>query len=429
MLRSDTVESAERSVLGLLMLDGRAAQAQCVQLRTEHFSLSSHREIFDAILRVMERQEDCGMLLVGAELGKRLDSVGNYPYLHTLMDGMYRGFDPQPRIDLIIEAWKTRKGLAICEQYQARFNDSLDATETLSAMQQEVFDAIADDATMDDPAVCAYSDDVFERLMEGCNSSREEMGASYGLEKMDSRTGGMRPGDVTVVGADSGGGKTALLRQAVMANCIAGRHCTVFSLEMTREKLLHGFYAAMSGVEYRKIFRPYLLTIEDRARLKTAYLTVKQWPLAIYDNPLLHVNQMVAFARLQRRHNGTQLVALDYAQIAVADGRDEKERVSKVSRSFTAAAKSEGFHAMVLSQFRKAGTGAGSHKPTADDLAETRQLKNDASTIVLIHRQWDNDNGKYLDECSLIFPKVRHGEAGTIPTIFRKDTLTFEVTQ
>jgi replicative DNA helicase len=256
--------------------------------------------------------------------------------------------------------------------------------------------------------------------------SSQLMGLSYGIPALDAFTEGMKGGEVTVVGARSGVGKSVEMLQAARANCREGIPVHIFSLEMTRKQCLNILWAMESGVPFKKIRKPSRAMEDEVDAVKSAALRVAEWPLRIHDKTDMDLSQIAALARLSIRHNGTRIICVDYAQNVEAEGKDERAKVSKVSRTLTKLAKDEGNHLMLLSQLRKVPAEMYSKPPTVADLRETGQLENDAHIVLLFHRAWDEERARIADAAEILIPKQRSGDTGVIQANFNRHTMMFE---
>lgn len=416
--------SSEVSVLGSIMLDGLKSMGHCLRLNPQHFYLMAHQDVFRACQDILAVSDDASPDRVCENLKIPYGSA-DWAYISEMVAGMYRNFDPSPRVDAILEKYRIRRGAEICTCYLAAFTAGHDSGETLAELQAEVLNVIDDDSKQDDPGVQAYSEAAWDSLMRKAYS-QEYAGLSYGILELDRHTYGMQPGEVTVVGARSGVGKSALMKQATMAQCARGIPTTLFSLEMTREQVLNGLWAIVSGVEYRKIVRSNLLSPDERGRVHNAYLKVQDWPLRIYDRSDLSIDQIVAYARMNIRKYGTKLVCVDYAQNVEAEGRDERTKVASVSRKLTKMTKDEGNSLLLLSQLRKVPHDQYSKPPTVADLRETGQLENDAHVVLLLHRGWDEDTASVSNDGMILIPKFRNGQTGALPVSFNPNDLCFQ---
>lgn len=417
-------ELSERYVLGCLILDGITALDRCNRLREDMLSISSHRTLYRVITALLESQERVDYIAITQELGKmrRLEEVGGLAYVMDLGSGLPRNFDPSEHVDRIIEKWKLRVGMNICERYSCQLAEEEGADQTLSAMQAEVFDALQEHAAQDDPAISAYTVAELERVLD---YSQDSQGDSYGHAGLDEITHGMRPGEITVVGARSGVGKTSLLIQAAAAYARKEKGFTIFSLEMSRRKILTRLWALESGLSHMAIERHWLNDMEQRHLRKTA-LRVAEWPLRIYDDRSMPLAQMVAKLRLDVRRHDVKAFGVDYVQICNAPGRDPRERCSNVSMTLTGLAKGEDVHGILLSQLTKVAREYYNKPPQIGDLRETGQLENDAHIVLLLHRGWNEEERCIADEGEIIIPKQRSGTTGAIPARFSGKTLIFE---
>jgi replicative DNA helicase len=89
-------------------------------------------------------------------------------------------------------------------------------------------------------------------------------------------------------------------------------------------------------------------------------------------------------------------------------------------------AKDEGVPVLALSQLARADRSSPNRRPMMSDLRESSQLENDAHVIALLHREWDEEEGRLSSEGELIIAKQRSGETGALPIIFNRRSLTFE---
>ena len=289
-------------------------------------------------------------------------------------------------------------------------------------MQADVFDAMQERTHQDDPHVAAYT---VAELNDAMDYEASPMGMSYGHKTLDEFTMGMQPGEVTVLGARSGVGKSSEMCQAAHVNAKAGIPVDLFSLEMKRKVILP------EAVGHRVRHTVPVDSEETSKPLRSqpgtgAALRIAEWPLRIHDDGELTLGQIAALARLSARRHGMKLFAVDYAQIVNTEGKDERTKVSSVSRTLTKLAKSENVHMMLLSQLRKIPAEQYGKPPHIGDLRETGQLENDAHTVILAHRGWDEESSYISFDAELIVPKQRNGATGAIKAKFDRDLLIFK---
>ena len=417
---------AERSLLGSILLEGDRLVEVRGEISKEDFSLDAHRRVFASMCSLEDEGLAVDLVTVTQDLTdkKQAQAVG-IAYLASFTENLPRRLSLGSYIAIVREKTHLRRLASLAQSALLRSCDeSEDPTSIIAAIQDELTGILEDSQEGDNPLVSSYLVSVMNDL-EASRQRPKEAGKSYGLASLDSFTGGMRDGEVTVVGARSGVGKSSLMCQAAVANCRAGSAVHLFSLEMTRAQVIHRIIAIISGVPFRHIDRPEFATDEQMMRIRRAGTEMAGWPLRIHDQSELHIDQIVGLARLSIRRHGSRFVAVDYAQNVRADGRDERTRVSDTSRKLTQMIKHEPASLMLLSQLRKVDREHYSKPPVIADLRETGQLENDAHVVLLLHRGWDEDAARIANEAEILVPKQRRGETGVIRARFSGSSVTF----
>ena len=431
MLDGLQARESERVVLGALMQDGMAGMEHCLRLHAEMFYLPAHQVLFREMVRLSGEGRDWNSVSIAEVLRERKryeDVTGSQgmAYLHDLQNATpYQRYNPSEHVSRIAQAWKRRRGAELCELYGKELKEGEDADQTLAGLQASVFDVIAEASDKDDPLIVHHAWQAYEALQARIDDLDDSDTLTYGCARLDGWTRGMRPGEMTVIGARSGVGKSSIMCQALAAVCAQGIAADCFSLEMDREEVQHRLWAINSGVEYRKIDYPKLLNVSEKQAVKEAALRCAEWPLRIYEESGMTIDEIVARARMSVRRYGSRLVCVDYAQIVQGEGKDDRVRVANVSTKLRTLAKDEGCHVMLLSQLRKVSHEQYSNPPTAGDLRETGQLENDAHIVILLHRPWDDERKMISNEADLLIPKFRRGKTGALQSKFLEGSLTF----
>jgi replicative DNA helicase len=137
--------------------------------------------------------------------------------------------------------------------------------------------------------------------------------------------------------------------------------------------------------------------------------------------------------RLAIRKHDVRLFIVDFVQIVGSNGKDLREQISKASDQLTAVAKGEGVHLMLLSQLSRRSKQEYNRQPRLSDLKESGSLEQNAHAVVMIHRPWDEENGKLHCEpaspngpgCEIIIAKQREGGTSSFPVTFDEKSLKF----
>ena len=163
---------------------------------------------------------------------------------------------------------------------------------------------------------------------------------SSGFERLDKLTGGLRPGELTIIAGLPGVGKTSLaLNMADHVAVKAGAPVAVFSLDTDRQELLARLVSSRSEVSLNNIFSGFL-TDADRTLLDRAVLTLYSSPILIDDATKHNVHTIKeALTRLERPAR-PGLVIVDCLQLLTESQRPvmDKEELRHICTSLKGVA-------------------------------------------------------------------------------------------
>lgn len=229
-------------------------------------------------------------------------------------------------------------------------------------------------------------------------------GLASGFMDLDILTTGFHPGELVILAARPGVGKTVLALQIAANAILIGRSVMFFSLEMQTSELISRLAACQTGVSHHAI--------------KTGDLNSRQWiqlgdfatetaerRLYISDKPDQHISAIRAQARSQKNRTGLDLVIVDYLQLAHGDGETDTVRVGAVSRGLKALAKELNCPVLALSQFSRSVEQRADGRPRLSDLRSSGQIEQDADLVMFLHRAGERNT-------ELIVEKNRHGRTG-----------------
>ncbi|AXC09640.1 Replicative DNA helicase [Acidisarcina polymorpha] len=426
---NEMVARTEHELLGIILLDNAHFHEAAEGLNSSDFGLSSHREIFCAIASVVESGRVADLTSVAQRLDKigGLAKVGGFAYLNGLDEGLLL---TRRSVANFVDAIKT----ASLRRQLSRIGGSLvtsagepsiDPQEAISLTEEALLELLAKSSAVQNQPITELVPTAMAEIRKDRGRTAALLGLTTGISRLDHLTRGVQPGEVWIVGAGSGAGKTSLEIQMAIANCVAGVPTLLFSIEMTAEQLLRRIFAVISGVPFFRVRDPSLANSSEIADLEQAADEVAKWPLHIEDAAGLTISKIVAKSRLAVRRHGVKLIGVDYVQIVNAPGKDERLRVASISRALTALAKDEAVPVIALSQLARADRSSPNRRPRMSDLRESSQLENDAHVVILLHREIDEKFGKLSTNGELIIAKQRSGETGAFPIVFDKRSLTF----
>jgi replicative DNA helicase len=368
------------------------------------------------------RPVDLVLLVEELDQHRELEAVGDHGYVASLLDGL----PDRPSIAHYVRIVKEKaqlRGLISTAQFAiARALDGEKPTEIAGGLLQAVLDVEAQ-AQMNHALTGRDFMPEVLRDMELEAQSGGLVGLPTGLSTLDVVTGGLRKGELIVLGALPGAGKTALACQIIAANAEAGHGVGVFSVEMSRWDLGRRLLSTVTSVSASNIRHPGHMKKEDWSALVAGAAEIAEWPVWFDDSGTISIAELLARARLFITRMKAKLIVVDYLQLVrMDDARDVRERVGKVADALRQLAKAERIPVVLLSQLRRPQNV--NDAPTMIDLKESGDIEAHAHVVLLLHVPTAAD-GKPMGEDTVIVGKNRNGVKGPVPVTFNPHKLRF----
>jgi len=426
---------AERSILGAIILDNHALNAAIEKIRSEDFFLSQHRQIFERMIQLGEKQQAIDVVTLMEDLTRRgeLEAAGGVAYLSQLADGLPRVTSVEHYARIVKEKSALRSLIfsasAIQEQALAAGDD---ADVILDRAESAIFQLAEDRVKVGLIGVKELVRENYERLEKIFSEGRRITGLATGYPGLDNETAGFQPSELIILAARPSMGKTALaLNIAENVSLRQREPAAVFSLEMSKESLLLRLLASEARVDAHK-FRTGHLSRDDWGKVTGALASLAEAPLWIDDSASSTVMEIGAKARRLKRDRGLSLLIVDYLQLVIPShtgrGTNRQEEVSSISRGLKGLAKELKVPVLVLSQLTRAPE-RDDRKPQLSDLRESGAIEQDADVVLFINRpnfyktdMPEEDRAK----AELIIAKQRNGPTGTMNFVFLARHTRFE---
>ena len=201
--------------------------------------------------------------------------------------------------------------------------------------------------------------------------------------------GGWLPGQVTIVGARPGVGKSHFVVHLANYVSKAGGRVLIFSLEMSARDVWVRMIANESGVDSFRILHGNLDEHES-ASAQAAAIRLGRQPIILDDTPSLTVEQISSRVRREQLAGQVDLVLIDFLNIIQGDRRqDRRLEVEGVALRLQAMARTTGIPIVVMAQLNRGAADI----PTMESLRETGAIEQIADVIVLLATPNKRDTG------------------------------------
>ncbi|MBX0330553.1 replicative DNA helicase [Oscillochloris sp. ZM17-4] len=420
--------AAERATLGAILLERDAIVVVASFLTPAHFYLERHAQIFQAMLTCYQRREPPDLTTVAAELRRQeqLELVGGMSAIGELAAEVPTAVHIE-YYARIIE--RTAVGRALIEAAGQiaglGYDDSRPIEDRLDAAAQHIYQLaakrqIGQDFVALSQIVSEYFDTIQDTADEG-----DLLGLGTGYPDLDIISQGMKPGELVVLAARPGVGKTAMALCIARYVALRGHRVGIFSMEMDRELLAQRLVAMELGLATPHALR--LLRRGDQTAIN-ALARVSELPIHIDHTPSLNVMAIRDRARRLSSERRIDLWIVDYLQLAQGPSErdDEVRRITAVSQGLTSLARELRTPVLALSQLSRAVEGRAEHIPMLSDLRGSGSIEQDASQVWFIYRdELYNRQTEYPGMAEIHVAKHRNGETGMATLRFDRATTQF----
>ena len=415
---------AEQSVLGGMLLSKDAIADVVESLRASDFYKPAHETIYEAILSLYGHGSPADAITVADELKKRgeLTRVGGASYIHTLIASVPTAANAQYYAEIVKEHAIMRRLIeAGTKIAQLGYANETEVDTLVDQAQAEIY-AVTDGNAKED--YVSFSEALEETINEiDANSNRPDgvYGVPTDFIEFDELTGGLHGGQMIVIAARPGVGKSTLALDIARSASIHHQMTTVFfSLEMSRTELAMRILSAEGKISMGRLKKGDLDT-EGWTNLATLQGRIDSAPLFIDDSPNMTLMEIRAKCRRLKQRNDLKLVVLDYLQLMSSGKKVEsrQQEVSEFSRSLKLLAKELDVPVIALSQLNRGSEQRTDKRPMVSDLRESGSIEQDADMVILLHREdMYNPDSERVGEADMIIAKHRGGPPRTIPLAF-----------
>jgi replicative DNA helicase len=422
---------AERSVLGMMLLDQHAIEDVQQILQADDFYLPKHRTVFQAILETYDRRSNVDQLMVEETLSRMgaLEEIGGQGELLDLVSGTVTSVSAAFHAEIVREKAVQRRVLEVCRDIaEQAFENSADARELVDEAERRIFEISRFDRESESRRIDDILQETFERIDYFRSRKGEPTGIVTGYYDLDEMTGGLQPGELLILAARPSMGKTSFALNLAERIAAHNQAVAIFSLEMSAQQVISNMLCCRSQVNGTAV-RKGRLTEEEYRRLQEEAAALYEAPIFVDDAAGLSVSALRGKARRLHRKSNIQMIIIDYLQLMTSGRREEsrQQEISYISRSLKGLARELKVPVIALSQLNRDVENREDHRPRMSDLRESGAIEQDADVIMLLHREeYFKPTEHNAGLAQLILAKQRNGPTGEIELRFFRDYMRFE---
>ena len=428
----------EEAVIGSMMIDEECVYQAIESLKENSFYDPSLRMIFSAMVRLFRERSAIDMMTVSEQLRKDgvLKEVGGPTRLASLTTKVGSGANVEYYIKILqqkaIQRDLIEAGYSILKK---AFDETYEVDRLIDESQSLVFKAVQGNMRSAYVDIGNALNRALDRL-QWVQKTDGLTGVPSGFPSLDAITRGWQDGNLIVIGARPGHGKSAIALN--MAKCAAVDNnvpTAIFTLEMQDIELADRLIGMETGLSSGKRKGKDKMEQYEWEMLEKALSKASKAPLYIDETPGLSITEFTSKIKRMVQEKGIKIAFVDYLQLMHASASLAQYRaleIGEISRQLKETAKELHIPIIALAQLNRnlmSRQGSSNGRPVLSDLKDSGSIEQDADMVLFIHRPallGLSESGDDLAE--LIIAKNRAGEMAVIPLHFNGDLVRFTET-
>jgi len=390
-----------------------------------------HQIIFNAIRAQNDKGNPIDMISISHFLKSenQLDKIGGAKTLAHLMTHIATYGTLEYHSRLVLEYFMKRKCVELAKQLlEKSMSGDQDVFSQIATIQNETELLLNQAVGSGEQSFGDIISETEKKWLQG--SVNGLSGHSTGLNELDRICGGLTPGELTIVGARPGQGKTALVVTLIRNLAKQEIPCGIFSLEMSKYELAQRLASQESNVFAFKI-KSGELNDYEKSILSNCRERMRKWNIRIFDEGEMNLRKLKTKAIMWQRKYGIKVLFVDYLQLmSGSDSRknNRENEISEISRGLKILAKELSIPVIALSQLSRRVEERSDKMPQLSDLRESGAIEQDADNVWFLMRPnyykmsgtVEINNVAYnCDEvCIIDQAKMRSGNTGQIAVKF-----------
>ena len=416
---------AEQAVLGAVLLDWTAMSELVSRMRPEHFYSIQNQTIFQALLKLFNKnvKGDTLSLINELNIEQNLEKAGGTAYIASLTDTVPSSANIDYYSDIVLDRSVRRELINVSTEMRSlAYELGQDSSSLLDHAEQKIFSL----AERNESTVIHEIKNIMIREIEIIDSRYKNQnqftGVPSGFSQLDTMTSGFQKSELIIIGARPSIGKTALalsmMRHIALERKIS---CGFFSLEMPYESIGMRLLSMEASVNMNRM-RSGMMRKEDIMKIQDAAGRWFESPLYTVDTPNMRLLDLKAMARRMVKNHKVEIIFIDYIGLITTENTAAPvyEQVSEISKALKALARELEIPVVALCQVARDAEGK---EPNLAQLRGSGSIEQDADVVMFIDRDRLKDGLKSeeknaVQKAKIILAKQRNGPTGDVNISF-----------
>lgn len=419
---------AERALLGAIIIKPESFDLIGGMITTEDFYVPEHRHIFSALSSMYTQSkiiDTVTLVNTLVEQGDR-DEAGGVQYISLIASSVPSTANVKDYARIVKDKSTLRRLIEACDEINTTaYEESSPVRTIIDSAEQKIFNISHNNETKEFRHIRDILQNVYRDIETLSETGGAVTGAKTGFSGLDRMLIQMGKGDLIIVGARPGMGKTSFAMNIATNVAKQKKAVAIFSLEMSGEQLVSRILSSEALIDSGRL-RTGQLKPEDWDNLASVASSLSGCDIYIDDTSAITATEMKS--KLRRVPN-LGLVVIDYIGLmqSTSNSDNRAQQVGEISRNLKIMAKDFGIPIICCAQLNR-GTeqrGGDAKKPTLADLRDSGSIEQDADIVLFLYRDeyykdisgTQNNDPNVPDTANtaeVIVAKNRHGSVGNV---------------
>lgn len=423
---------AEKAVLGACIVE-MDAMSRVVEIVSENsFYQPIHGVLFSAMKEIYDNSGIIDLVTVYDKVKDNdiFKKGGDIQYLSGLTNFVSSAVNIEKHAYIIREKETRRNMIRDCfEIIQAAHDETCDLEDVIKDFLKKADDS---SGVFNESTDIVNMHDAVKTSLEAFSINQEKLakgelsGVTTGSSEIDNMTGRLQGGNLVIVAARPGMGKTAFALNIAESAAQEGSHVVVVSLEMSPRELVNRLIVRDSAGIRSDVLKNLEASPEEIQEIHRVAGRLQRLPINFVRNNSININKLKTICRKLKKRGKIDLLIVDYLQLmsGATKGQNREQEISGISRSLKTLATELNIPVIALSQLNRSLEARQDKTPNMSDLRESGAIEQDADMIMLLNRPAKYDiekieveNGREISSEGILvcdIAKQRNGSTGDV---------------
>ena len=437
----------ERAILSSIIANNDALGEIFDTIKAGDFYLKGHSQIYEAMVECLNSDDPVAVPFLKNKLGDKYDEA-----LMIDIIGTNSLIDIRRYASELKEKSIKRSLVKIAHDIPSKVNEDKASRDMVDELSQEFYSLIEGGGT----GTIKEGKDIILKVVEHIKTQielgeQDIVGLDTGFKKLNEMIKGFKNGDLIIVAARPGMGKTTLCLNFMSQVLKSGAGVVFFSLEMPAEQIMMRILSSKTSIPLQDIMTG-KIDDEAMARLSDACGEFSEYKLFVHDSGYVNIHQVrTQMRKLKAMHPEISLCVIDYIGLMMSTNNfaDRHIQIAEISRGLKLLARELDMPIIALSQLNRSLESRANKRPMLSDLRESGAIEQDADIILFVYRdefyleQEEKEKekrasaegkeyksthvfNKLQEKAEIIVGKNRNGETGSVDVLFQKQHSRFE---